>query len=107
MTEMNILLIALIMYILSIFIYFKFNLKWVLIATILLWFVPIFLIENLFIQIFCVIMIIVTITITFLAKRGVLTMRLFKHKYLRVIKFNTDKSSTITYHLSDKFKPSF
>ena len=35
-------------------------------------------------------------------------MRLFnKHKYLRVIKFNTDKSSTITYHLSDKFKPSF
>lgn len=69
MTEMNILLIALIMYILSIFIYFKFNLKWVLIATILLWFVPIFLIENLFIQIFCVIMIIVTITITFFNER--------------------------------------
>ena len=57
------------MYILSIFIYFKFNLKWVLIATILLWFVPIFLIENLFIQIFCVIMIIVTITITFFSER--------------------------------------
>ena len=34
-------------------------------------------------------------------------MRLFKHKYLRVIKFNTDKSSTITYHLSSKFKPNF
>ena len=35
-------------------------------------------------------------------------MRLFgKHKYLRVIKFNSDKSSTITYHLSSKFKPSF
>lgn len=30
-----------------------------------------------------------------------------KHKYLRVIKFNTDKSSTITYHLSSKFKPNF
>jgi len=30
-----------------------------------------------------------------------------KHKYLRVIKFNTDKSTTVTYHLSDKFKPSF
>ena len=30
-----------------------------------------------------------------------------KHKYLRVIKFNSDKSSTITYHLSNKFKPSF
>ena len=35
-------------------------------------------------------------------------MRIFnKHKYLRVIKFNTDKSSTITYHLSSKFKPNF
>lgn len=35
-------------------------------------------------------------------------MRLFsKHKYLRVIKFNSDKSTTVTYHLSDKFKPSF
>lgn len=34
-------------------------------------------------------------------------MRLFKHKYLRVIKFNSDKSSTISYHLSSKFKPNF
>jgi len=35
-------------------------------------------------------------------------MRFFnKHKYLRVIKFNSDKSTTVTYHLSDKFKPSF
>lgn len=30
-----------------------------------------------------------------------------KHKYLRVIKFNSDKSSTITYHLSSKFVPNF
>ena len=69
MTGMEILLITLIMYMLSIFIYFKFRLKWVLIATILLWFVPIFLVENLFIKIFCVIMIIVTITITFFNER--------------------------------------
>ena len=69
MTGMQILLITLIMYMLSIFIYFKFRLKWVLIATILLWFVPIFLVENLFIKIFCVIMIIVTITITFFSER--------------------------------------
>ena len=69
MTGMEILLITLIMYMLSIFIYFKFRLKWVLIATILLWFVPIFLVENLFIKIFCVIMIIVTITITFFSER--------------------------------------
>ena len=69
MTEMNILLIALILYILSIFSYFKFGIKWILIATILLWFVPIFLIENLFIQIFCIIMIIATIVITFFNER--------------------------------------
>jgi len=69
MTGMEILLITLILYMLSIFIYSKFRIKWVLIATILLWFVPIFLVENLFIKIFCVIMIIVTITITFFDER--------------------------------------
>ena len=69
MTEMNILLITLIMYILSIFIAIKFRLKWVLIATVLLWFVPIFLVENLFLRIFCVIMIIATIVITFFNER--------------------------------------
>src|SRR5690606_10455705 len=37
-----------------------------------------------------------------------LSMRfLNKHKYLRVIRFNSDKSSNITYHLSSKFKPNF
>ena len=69
MTGMQILLITLILYMLSIFIYFKFRIKWVLMATVLLWFVPIFLVENLFIKIFCVIMIIVTITITFFSER--------------------------------------
>ena len=69
MTGMQILLITLILYMLSIFIFFKFRIKWVLMATVLLWFVPIFLVENLFIKIFCVIMIIVTITITFFSDR--------------------------------------
>jgi hypothetical protein len=67
--NIDILLITLIMFLLSIFIYFKFRIKWVLIATILLWFVPIFLVENLFIKIFSVIMILVTITITFFSER--------------------------------------
>jgi len=69
MTEMNILLITLIMYIISIFMAIKFRIKWVLIATMLLWFVPIFLVDNLFIRIFSVIMIIVTIVITFFNER--------------------------------------
>lgn len=65
MTEMNILLITLIMYIISLFLYFKFRINWILVPTILLWFVPIFLIDNIFLIIFSVIMIITTITITF------------------------------------------
>ena len=65
LTEMNILLIALIMYIITIYLYFKFKINWLLAPTILLWFVPIFLIDNIFLKIFSVVMIITTITITF------------------------------------------
>ena len=65
MTEMNILLITLIMYIITIYLYFKFKINWLLAPTILLWFVPIFLIDNIFLRIFSVVMIITTITITF------------------------------------------
>lgn len=67
--KMDILLITLIMFIVSVFVYFKFRLRWVLIATTLLWFVPIFLVENLFIKIFSVIMIVATIVITFFNDR--------------------------------------
>jgi len=65
MTDLNILLITLIMYIIAVFLYFKFRINWILTPTILLWFVPIFIIENLFIVIFSVIMIIITIFIAF------------------------------------------
>jgi len=65
LTDMNILLIALIMYIITMFLYFKFKVNWFLAPTILLWFVPIFIIDDIFIRIFSVIMIIVSIVITF------------------------------------------
>jgi len=68
MTELNILLITLIMYIIAIYLYRKFRINWILAPTIILWFVPIFLVENLFIVIFCVIMIIITIVIAFFNK---------------------------------------
>ncbi len=68
MTELNILLITLIMYIITIYLYLKTRINWILTPTILLWFVPIFLVENLFIVIFCVIMIIITIVIAFFNK---------------------------------------
>ena len=68
MTDMNILLITLIMYIITIYLYLKFRINWILVPTILLWFVPIFIVDNLFIVIFSVIMIIITIVIAFFNK---------------------------------------
>ena len=65
---MDILLITLIMYILAMFLYFKFRINWILLPTVLLWLVPIFTIDNIFIIVFCVIMIIITIVITFFNK---------------------------------------
>jgi len=64
LTEMNILLIALIMYIITLFLYFKFKVSWFLAPSILLWLVPFFIVDNLFIRIFSVIMIIISIVIT-------------------------------------------
>ena len=69
LTDMNILLITLIMYIITLFLYFKFKVNWFLAPTILLWFVPIFIIDDIFIRIFSVIMIIVSIVITFFNER--------------------------------------
>ena len=68
MEVMDILLITLIMYFLALFLYFKFRINWILLPTIFLWFVPIFIVENLFIVIFSVIMIIITIVIAFFNK---------------------------------------
>lgn len=69
MTDMNILLIALIMYIITLFLYFKFKVNWFLAPTILLWFIPIFIVDNLFLKIFSVIMIIVSIVISLFNER--------------------------------------
>lgn len=68
METLDILLITLIMYAIGLFISLKYNLKWLLIATTVLWFVPIFLVENIFIVVFSVIMIIGTFIITFFNK---------------------------------------
>lgn len=63
MEVMDILLITLIMYMLAMFLYFKFRINWILLPTILLWLVPIFTLDNLLIIVFCVVMIIITIAI--------------------------------------------
>lgn len=68
LTEMNILLVAFIMYLICLFLYYKFRIKWLFIATSVLWFIPIVLIDNIFIVVFSVIMIIITFVITFFDK---------------------------------------
>lgn len=69
MNDMHILLIALVMYVICMFLSLKFNIKWLFVATSVLWFIPIILIDNLFIIVFSVIMIIVTFVITFFNER--------------------------------------
>jgi hypothetical protein len=68
LTEMNILLVAFIMYLICLFLFLKFKIKWLFIATSVLWFIPIMLIDNIFIVVFSVIMIIITFVITFFNK---------------------------------------
>ena len=68
MTDLNILLVTLIMYMITIYLYLKFRINWILAPTIILWFVPIFIVDNLFIVIFSVIMIIITIVLAFFNK---------------------------------------
>lgn len=65
MEALDILLVALIFYIIALTIAFKFKLKWLILATSVLWFIPIFLIENIFITVFSVIMIVVTYLLSF------------------------------------------
>lgn len=69
MNEMHILLVALVMYVICMYLSIQFSIKWLFVATSVLWFIPIILIDNLFIIVFSVIMIIVTFVITFFNER--------------------------------------
>lgn len=70
MNEIHILLVAFIMYIICLFIAYKFNIIWLFTATSVLWFIPILMIDNIFIIVFSVIMIIGTFVITFYNNKG-------------------------------------
>ena len=70
LTDMNILLIAFIMYIICLVIAYRFNIRWLFASTSVLWFIPILMIDNIFIVVFSVIMIIGTFVITFYNSKG-------------------------------------
>ena len=63
LSTLNILTIAGVFYILALIIAIKYKITWLLIGTSVLWFIPIFLVDNIFIVVFSVIMIIATITV--------------------------------------------
>ena len=68
MTDIQILLTALVVYAIAIVIAIRYNQKWILLATSVLWFVPMLLVENTFISVFSIIMIIATFVIVFYNK---------------------------------------
>lgn len=64
----DILLIALIIFIIAIYISLKYNMNWLLFSSSILWLIPIFIVDNIFINVFSIIMIIGIITIAFFQK---------------------------------------
>jgi hypothetical protein len=70
LTTLDILKIAFVMYLICLFLYFRFRIKWILITTSVLWFIPILLVDNLMIVVFSVIMIIITIVISLFTERN-------------------------------------
>ena len=69
MTDLQILMCAGVCYLIAVFVSLRFNLKWLLLSTSVLWFVPMLLIENTFISLFSIIMIIATFVIVFFNKQ--------------------------------------
>lgn len=70
LTTMELFTITFVMYIISIVLAYITKIKYIMLASIVLWFVPIFTIDNIFIIVFSVIMIIFTIYILFFNNKG-------------------------------------
>lgn len=70
LTTMELFTITFVMYIISIVLAYITKIKYIMLASIVLWFVPIFTIDNIFIIVFSVIMITFTIYILFFNNKG-------------------------------------
>lgn len=70
LTDIQLFYITGVMYLIAFFLAYYFKSKMILLATIILWFVPIFMIDNIFIIGFSIIMIILTIYLLFYQKEG-------------------------------------
>ena len=70
LTTINILLIALIIYVIGLIVSYIFKQRWLMLASSVLWFVPIFLVNNTFIVVFSIIMIVAQIVIVAFSSKG-------------------------------------
>ncbi len=69
MTDLEILMCAGVCYLIALIVSIRFNQKWLLLSTSVLWFVPMLLISNIFVSLFSIIMIIATFVIVFFNKQ--------------------------------------
>ena len=70
LTTINILVIALIIYVIGLIVSYIFKQRWLMLASSVLWFVPIFLVDNTFIVVFSIIMIVAQIVIVAFSSKG-------------------------------------
>jgi len=70
LTTTNILVIALIIYVIGLIVSYIFKQRWLMLASSVLWFVPIFLVDNTFIVVFSIIMIVAQIVIVAFSSKG-------------------------------------
>lgn len=70
LTTIDILVIALIIYVIGLIVSYIFKQRWLMLASSVLWFVPIFLVGNTFIVVFSIIMIVAQIVIVAFSSKG-------------------------------------
>ncbi|NBL00732.1 MAG: hypothetical protein EOM50_22585 [Erysipelotrichia bacterium] len=70
LTTLDVLTISLVIYVIGLVVSYIFKQKWLMIASSVLWFVPIFLVDNTFIVVFSIIMIVAQIVIVAFSSKG-------------------------------------
>jgi len=70
LTTLDILTISLILYVIGLVVSYIFKQRWLMLASSVLWFVPIFLVDNTFIVVFSIIMIVAHIMIVAFTSKG-------------------------------------
>lgn len=70
LTTLDILTISLILYVIGLVVSTIFKQRWLMLASSVLWFIPIFLVDNTFIVVFSIIMVVAHIMIVAFSSKG-------------------------------------